>query len=255
MKQFIILTLVIVLSACSAETNSEQAVTNKAMTINNQSAQNPVKTQAVNTQGVDLSTYMKDDTICSIMAEADLVKMFNVPGKIVTEVEHSGAATCRYSWHYGSLEARKQATNNSHNNNFGQQSKYNARAISNEARLIISLAPAEKPVTEFVPEILSEAVIDAQVEQFKKDTTQLATSIEPSKLNQLAQKRKQALMKKNQMNIQIDAVGDAAYWTQIGGGGLHVLVGQAHVYISPLIATTVGGDIENAIAVLAKIAE
>ncbi|TDR23811.1 hypothetical protein [Marinicella litoralis] len=254
MKKSVMVLIVLLLMGCGEAPTANQQSTTK-QTANNKTSQaesSQLNTPPVSTQGVDFSAYMNKDSICGILSQDALHQMFNIPGEITTEVEHSGAVTCRYSWSYKTLKDRKQATDNGKSYDFGQASKYSARAISNEARLIISLSATEKTAVNFVPEILNQAEIEAQIEQLKAETTDRNQSMDHSELEKLLEKKKQSLIKKNQLNTAIDHVGDAAYWTQIAGGGLHVLAGQVHVYISPLIATEMGADVENAVAVLAR---
>lgn len=279
MKHAFILFTVMFLLGCDGDSgDAEQSKTTASSEPTSEAVQNISKTAQqpevkatefqtlkVNTDGVDLSFFASDDNICSIISKAELLELFTVAGEMTTEPEKSGAATCRYSWQYESLAARKKATETGETFQFPNESKYNARAISNEARLLISVAPSQKPAADFVPEILTEAEIEATVED---DSARLINEMAQSnqlsdteseaitsRLGSMAEKRKQTMIKRNQQNTAVKAVGDAAYWAHIGGGGLHVLVGDMHVYISPLIATNTAADVNNAIRVLAKIVE
>ena len=56
-------------------------------------------------------------------------------------------------------------------------------------------------------------------------------------------------MKQNNQNEAVEGLGDAAYWTNVGSGGLNVLGGDVQMYIGPMIAETAEADKDHAIAI------
>ncbi len=247
MKKTLILALsAALLTGCgdqvSSQNSSNSATINNSVTDNTVTTVSDEKDQAPNAKKHSgLNAYMAGSKICDVLSESSLKQLFNITTELTSQQRHSKQSgfTCDYSWDATDRKAREQRLSAQ-----GKAKTLSMRARAINHKLSIRLNNTSSTAANFVPPILSEAELQKRIEQAEKAAKKQLS--DAHKAVAAANNMAESMIKKNNQNINITGVGDAAYWSKIGAGGLMVLDGDVSVYIAPLIADNDEEDIENA---------
>lgn len=207
------------------------------------------KTESMAVAGSPLKDFMSDDKICSVVNVDDLKAVFKITTEIGT-VQHSygNNFTCKFMWDKADSEAREKlmldsmmaAAQN------GGKGKLPMRQRVPSSELSISLSDARRTASNYVPRKLTPEQLQVQIDAAKAAAEKRLTDDQKALAGDMANSMVEKMMQKNNENQVVEGVGDAAYWSKVGFGGLNVLSGDVNVSIAPMIGDTEEADIENA---------
>ncbi|WP_154222016.1 hypothetical protein [Marinicella rhabdoformis] len=232
------------LVACGSDQSSSPS--GEALGNGQQSAK---KTEPVAVSGSTLNNYMSDEKICAVIDVEDLKSTFNITTEIKSEQYSYGSNfTCKFMWDRADSEAREKLMldNMMVSAQNGGKGKLSMRQKVPSSELSISLSEARRKASNYVPRKLSPEQLQAQIDAAKAAAEKRLTADQKAVAGDMANDMVEKMMKKNNENQVVDGVGDAAYWSKVGFGGLNVLSGDVNVSIAPMIGDTEEADIENA---------
>ncbi len=241
------------LSACGGESTEADSQSNTSQASTKTASTPQMSTPMTKPSG--LLSMMTEADVCDVLDIADIKSMFDVTGEISTSaVTFGGTFSCDYSWDRADKEARE---NNYINHAMlvaqGKAERLPMRQKVTQHQINVSLSEFKGQKVNFVPAQLSEEQLQAQIERAKKAAEDRLTDEQKALAGDAANSMVENMLKKNNQNQAVDGVGDAAYWSKVGMGGLNVLDGTVKVYISPMIADTEAEDIENAKKIAASL--
>lgn len=193
----------------------------------------------------NLQNFMNEGKICDVLPMNELKTMFDVTGEVKTwPSEFRQSYTCRYTWEPLDRDAKEAAKIKAMTSD--NRGKMTARDRAIDYEVSITLKQTKKSASNFVPAKLTQAQLDQQIEQANQAAAKRLTAEQKELAGDAASEMMTKLLTKNNQNQTIEGVGDAAFWSIVGGGGLNVLDAGVSVFISPLIAEDEAGDLDNA---------
>ena len=123
----------------------------------------------------------------------------------------------------------------------------NSAAYSLKYRINVSVRNTQASPNSFVPAKLTEDQLQARINAAdkmvqKRLTDKQKMAVHKTGMENLAGKMLRAANEREVVN----GIGDAAYWSPLGNGSLHVLAGRTALTISPSIADDQAGNLEVA---------
>ncbi len=226
MKKYILLSsLTLTLAACGEQPADQASVDS-----------NKVSQQASS----KLNAFISKEKICDVLPVAKIKSMFKIEGAVKASVsEYSRDPSCTYTWEPKDRETKEAAMMNDMMaiaQGKMQPKSLRERAIDHE--ITITLKESNRTAANFVPPKLTQEQLDAQIKSAQKMAEDRLTDEQKKVAGGAANDMMANLLKKNNQNEEVVSVGDAAYWSQVGAGGLHVLDGDVQVYIAPLITSS-----------------
>jgi len=202
-----------------------------------------------------LSAFMTEEKVCDVLPVAKLKAMFKIEVDIQTQASgFAGSYTCNYRWEAKDKAAREAAMmNNIMTNAQGKGKKISLRERAVDHEVSITLNQSKKSAANFVPPILTQQQLDQQIENAKKAAAERLTDEQKEVAGDAAADMVAGLLKKNNQNEEVDGVGDAAYWSHVGIGGLYVLDRDVSVFISPMISSSAEVDKDYATQIFYQI--
>ncbi len=249
----LILSSALFLSACGSDSNKSDS---QAKTIDTE--KNQVSTPVVSTpmtKPSSLLTLMSEEKVCGVLDSAAIQSMFNTTAEIKTSVMSFGNSySCDYSWDRTDREERESnVIKHAMLVAQGKAERLTMRQKISEHQFNVSLSEYKGKAEYFVPRKLSDEELQAQIDRAKKAASDRLTDDQKAVAGDAASSMVESMLKKNNQNTTVDGVGDAAFWSKIGMGGLNVLDGTVKISISPMIGDTVAEDLENAKKIAALI--
>lgn len=230
MKKIILLTsLTLTLVACG----DQPTATTTANTASTDTTEMPATASK-------LSAYLNQEKICDVLPVAKIKSMFKVEAEITaTASNYSDNHSCSYRWEPADREAREAAMiKDMMASAQGKQAPKSLRERAIDHEITITLSEAKRTAEHFVPPKLTQEQLDAQLARAKKIADERLTAEQKAVAGDAASDMMASLLKKNNQNEEVSGVGDAAYWSKVGAGGLYVLDGKVQVYIAPLITSS-----------------
>lgn len=205
-----------------------------------------------------LSVYV-GEKICDILPTSELKAQFGATEELTTESQISKySSKCEYSWPRPDAEERKQAMIKQMIQNVqrkaGEKINLNARAMTSDFTVSVDLKETKATAANFVPRKLSEEELQKKIAQANEEANKRLTDEQKKALGgDGVGGMIGGLMRKSNERLEIDGVGDAAYWLPMMGGSLSVLAAGYELTISPMLADDEAGNIEAARKVAAAI--
>lgn len=232
-KKITCLSLIALLSACGGESTAPQ----------NQNEPKPVSSSHSK-----LGRFLSEPQICEILSMDALATFATSQPEINQEASaYRDTYTCTYSWPRPDAEERQkkmfEATMASMR---GEGEMPSMRERMTDYQITISAKKSQRQASTFVPPVLSEAQMQAQIAAAKERTAKQLTEEQKALAGDAADDMVERLIRKNNENQPVAGVGDAAYWSNLSVGSLQVLAGDIEISISPMLADTKQADIENA---------
>lgn len=187
-----------------------------------------------------LKAFINQEKICDVLPVSKIKTMFKVEAEITaTASNYSDNHTCSYKWEPKDREAREAAMiKDMMASAQGKQPPKSLRERAIDHEITITLSEAKRTAANFVPPKLTQEQLDAQLERAKKMADERLTAEQKAVAGDAANDMMASLLKKNNQNEEVSGVGDAAYWSKVGAGGLYVLDGDVQVYIAPMITSS-----------------
>lgn len=209
------------------------------------------KQQATNAnkhQDSQLAQFMSAETICDALPTSTLAALFQTTETIETSGgDYRERYSCSYSWNKSDkAEREKLMMENIMQTAQGKAEALPMRLKSPNNQITLTLLPSKKTAANFMPPKLTEEQLQARIEAAKKAANKRLTEEQKALAGDAANSMVERLMQQSNQNVTVDGIGDAAFWSETGSGGLNVLVGEIEIYIGPMIADTAAEDLENA---------
>jgi len=231
--------LALMLCACSSNEGTDNKESSKQ--IEN-------KEQQITAKSSKLHQYMSKEQICDALSINDIQQLFQTTAEIKSAAfDFRSRYTCSYTWDKTDKTEREQLMfSNSMQVAQGKAEKRPMRLKTPTNQITVTLLNSKKTPANFIPPKLNNKQLEEQIKNVK-DTAAKKLSKQQQELGgNMANNMVENLMIQGNQNQAIDDVGDAAYWTSVGSGGLNILVGDVEIYVGPMIADTESEDIENA---------
>ncbi len=248
--RFIFLLLVTAsLFACGKETNDSKQ---EAVSTPKSAAKQSV---SQTTEGKHFQALMADDKICELLTVNELKSLFPTDATIkMSGHSFMNNYSCTYSWDRVDAEAREKAMLS----NMMQSMQDNSKKIPMRQRistheLTLSLKATKATAHNFMPPKLTEQQLQARIKAAQEAAAKKLSDEQKALAGDMANNMMEKMMQQNNENQAIEGIGDAAYWSKIGGDGLNVLLGSTQLYIAPMIADSMEEDIENAKKIALKV--
>jgi hypothetical protein len=199
-----------------------------------------------------LIKFMDQKAVCDVISTQAIHKLFNSSNDVKTTPsghasKHSNSVTCNYSWDSADIEQRKEKMMTYMVDNAqGKAEKRPMREIMLKYNFSVRLEEYNRKPESFIPPKLTEEQLQNQISAAKQKAAERLTDQQKKIAGKAANSMMENLLRQNNENISIAGIGDAAYWTAVGGGSLNVLSGNIKLSISPMIADTAEDDIQNA---------
>jgi len=244
-KSTILLAGTLFLTACGDDT--QQAKT----TASNDDANTTAVVESPPAQAGFLHAKLAEKSICEVFTVSELKQMFPTENQVeASETEYSSRYSCNYNWDRPDAKSREKAMlENMMQAAQGQAEKMTMRQKMPSNQLTITLQESKRAADNFVPAKLTEEQLQERIKAAKEMAAKRLTDEQKSVAGDAANEMVEKLMKQNNQNEAVEGLGDAAYWTNVGSGGLNVLVGDVQMYIGPMIAETAEADKDHAIAI------
>jgi len=235
------LTLItVLLTSCGSDTENHSGKADQV---------NLNKQTAVLLKDSKLTKFMQEDSVCNALSIETIKKIFNVNAEIKIQPStsrYSTGVTCNYSWDRPDAEERKQKLLMS----ITEQMQKNARKIPMrekvlESNISIKIEEFKGNPNHFMPAKLTEEQLQKQIADAQKRANDRLTDSQKKLAGDAANSMMEKMLRQNNNNEQVAGVGDKAYWSSVGGGGLNVLSGNAKLFISLMVADTDEEDKEN----------
>ena len=241
----ILLTATLVLAACGDDSNQPKTTA---------SGDEPKATAVVDSPSVQtgfLQSKLSDASICEVFTVSELKQMFPTESQVqADETEYRSRYSCNYNWDRPDAKSREKAMlENMMQAAQGKAEKMTMRQKMPSNQLTITLQESKRSADSFMPPKLTEEQLQERIKAAKEMAAKRLTDEQKSLAGDTANEMVEKLMKQNNQNEAVDGLGDAAYWTNVGSGGLNVLAGNVQIYIGPMIAETEAADKENAVAI------
>jgi len=199
-----------------------------------------------------LTKFMEQNTVCDVISVETVQKAFKTTLEIKTvssaySSKYSNSVTCKYSWVRADAEEREgKAADYLMQQMLGKADKIPMRLRVSEHSFSVRLEEYKAKVENFMPIKLTEEQLEKQIAAANKRAAERLTDEQKKIAGKAATSMMENLLRKNNENIKIDGVGDAAFWTAVAGGGLNVLSGNIKMSITPTIGDNVKQDMKNA---------
>ena len=231
----------LLLAACGGD-NVENTTSNDKQVSQSQ------PTSANKQQGTKLAKFMSAETICDALPTSTLAALFQTAETIETSGgDYRERYSCSYSWNKADkAEREKLMMENIMQAAQGKAEKLPMRLKSPSNQITLTLLPSKKTAANFIPPKLTEEQLQARIEAAKEAANKRLSEEQKALAGDAANSMVERMMQQSNQNVTVDGIGDAAFWTEVGSGGLNVLVGEVEIYIGPMIADTAAEDLENA---------
>ncbi|TDR16855.1 hypothetical protein [Marinicella litoralis] len=239
-KKLMLAVTCVALTACGAD----EATTNTSTT-NLNDHENSVADEAPRSA---LKEYLSEGTVCDVLDQESLRNTFGIQTEIKARVSSfSNKYTCSFSWERADADERMNAMiSGTVMTADGKMKKIPMRQRVTDSELSITLSQSDRSAENYLPRKKTEQELQTQIDAAKKAANDRLTDEQKAAAGDVANDMVEKLLKKNNENQIIEGVGQAAYWSRVGFGGLNVFTNGVEVYIAPMIADTQEEDIENA---------
>lgn len=208
------------------------------------------KAVAITVKESKLVGYINKENSCNLILPADKLKQaFNIQTEIrIDGSEYKGSAYCDYNWDRADKAERNEKYQYYLSQRMSGKTKEvpkRLRAITSSFRIVVSETTGQ--ADRFVPPQKSEEQIQLLVDRAKKRTSDALTDEQKALAGDSANDMVESLIRKSNQTSEIKNVGDAAYWSNLIGGMMYVLDGNARIELSIIqIGNTMEEDMENA---------
>lgn len=241
-KIIVLMTSSLLLAACG-----EEAVDNKQSVSSTEVAQS----QATNKQSGDsskLKQFMAANKICDVISIEDIQQLFETSATIKAgEYNYRSRYSCTYTWDRADKAAREQLMmNNVMQAAQGKAEPLPMRQKMSTYQITVTLSESKRTAANFMPPMLTEAQLAEKIKMAKEAANKRLSNEQKELAGDAANSMVERLMEQSNQNQKVEGIGDVAYWTAVGTGGLNILFGDVDIHIGPMIADTAKEDIENA---------
>ena len=244
-KLLSVLSLLLILVSC--ENSSDQASIPNLAPKTQSSEVSEMTTEIQSKSNSKIGSFMQAGKICEILSANEVKTTFNIQSELRAEESNYGTLTCSYSWEPEDIEERRtQFLSNMQNAASGTAGKTSMREKLLDVNFTVALSEYSGTAKTFVPVKLSEEQLQQQIERAKEQAAKRLTDKQKEILGDSGANMMESMLRKNNNNLAVEGIGDAAYWSHVGQGSLHVLSGNINMIISPMIARTMEEDIDNA---------
>ena len=195
-----------------------------------------------------LEKFLSEAQICQIL-DTEAVSAFTT-GQ--TQIKQEASAyrdtySCTYSWPRPDAEERQkkmlEATVASMR---GESKSLSMRERMTDYQITISVRRSQRKANSFVPPVLTEAQMQAQIDAAKQRTAKQLTESQKALAGDAADDMVERLIRQNNENQRVDGIGDAAYWSNLSVGSMQILDRNVELSISPMLADSKQADMDNA---------
>lgn len=238
----VLVTSALILAGCGGDGGD-----NKSSVASAEVSQNQASNKATGDSS-KLKQFMNADNICDVISTTDIQQLFQTSATIDgSGFNHSNRYSCTYTWDKSDKDAReKLMMENMMQAAQGKAERLSMRLKMPTNQITITLSESKKSIANFMPPVLTEKQLADRIKMAKDAANKRLSDKQKEVAGDAANSMVERLMKQSNQNQKIDGVGDVAYWTAVGTGGLNVLLGEVEIYIGPMIADTANEDIENA---------
>lgn len=236
----------LLLAACGDTTTATSDGTDRAKPTSAVAADKT--TRAATGNSSSLRAYLGDD-ICDILPASAMKSLFDAPDTVKKEAKAGkSSAKCTYSWPRPDAEERQQAmVQQMIGNAQGKKANLDVRKVTSNFSISVSLAKTKTSAANFVPRKLTEEQMQKKIDEAVEATNKRLTEKQREALGSNgAEKMVSGLIRKSNQRVEVDGVGEAAYWLPMMGGSLSVLANGYKLTISPIMADDEAGNIEAA---------
>ncbi|MEZ5465465.1 MAG: hypothetical protein R3F22_09650 [Lysobacteraceae bacterium] len=201
-----------------------------------------------------LAGYMGEN-ICDVLPVSALQDAFGAPAEVqVRPSTFRNNFSCDYSWPRPDAEERQKAMMDEMMKNAmrppGEKVKLDLRKLSTDFNVSIMLQKSRATAANFVPPKLTEEQLQERIKAATDAANKRLTDEQRKVIGEDgAEGIAGGMIRKTNERVEIDGVGDAAYWLPLMGGSLNVLDGDVHVSVTPVLAD----DDEGSIAAAKKV--
>lgn len=200
--------------------------------------------------------FLNKENSCDLILPVDKIKQaLNIQTEIrVNGSEYRGDTYCDYNWDKADKAERSKKYQFYLSERMSKKIEevpMRLRAITSSFRMVVSKTNAQ--ADRFVPLPKSEEEIQILVDRAKKSASDALTDEQKALAGDSANDMVESLIRKSNQTTEIKNLGDAAYWSNLIGGMMYVLDGNAHVELSTIqIGNTMEEDMKNA-TIIAKL--
>lgn len=240
-KRFISAAMLVALSGCGGDSGNNSN--------GNDSTSSAIKSNS------KLSTYLADASVCNVLSSESLKSLSGGAAEVQQRASsYRENFSCTYSWPRADAAEREESMVAAMMASMtGQGPKMTMRDKMTDYQVIVAIQKSSQSADSFVPHTLTEEQITEQVAAAKKRTAERLTEQQKELAGDAANDMVERLLRKNNQNLIVDGVGDAAFWSDLATGTLQVLDGNIKIAISPMMADTKEADLENAKRVATEI--
>ncbi|MCB1560393.1 MAG: hypothetical protein KDI75_04790 [Xanthomonadales bacterium] len=241
----------ILLAACGGSGNGDgtsSAPTAPASQQEASTASTPAKQRA---DTGNLASFMGDN-ICDVLPVTALQQAFDAPADLkVQPSSFRKNFSCNYSWPRPDAEERQQAMMDEMMKNArrkaGEKVKLDLRKMSTDFSVSIMLQKSRATAANFIPPKLTEKQLQERIKVAAEAANKRLTDEQRKAIGKDgAEGIAGGMIRKTNERVEIEGLGDAAYWIPLMGGSLNVLDGTVHVSITPIMADDEQANIEAA---------
>ena len=195
-----------------------------------------------------LKQFMHAEEICDVLSTTDIQQLFQTSATIERAgIDYRSRYSCTYTWDKPDKAAREQLMlTNTMQAAQGKAERLPMRLKMPTNQITVTLSETKKSAVNFMPPMLTEEQLADRIKQAKEAANKRLSKEQKQLAGDVANSMVEKLMQQSNQNQKIDGLGDAAYWTAVGTGGLNVLLGRVEIYIGPMIADTANEDIAHA---------
>jgi hypothetical protein len=233
-KRISCISLLALLCACGGESTPPAGATNE--------------NAATASKNSKLSGLLSEDQICQILSSDTISAL----AEGATQIKQAPSSyrdtfTCTYTWPRPDAEERQEAFLAATMASMrGEGKPPSIRERMTDYQITVTAKMSKRSANTFVPPVLSEEQIQAQIDAAKKRAAEKLTDEQKAVAGDAANDMVERLLRKNNENQAVDGIGDAAYWSNLATGSLQVLDGNVELSVSPLLSDTKEADLENA---------
>ncbi len=229
----------LILMSCSDDSNQSSS---------SQASKSSAPTIAVKES--KLVGFINKENPCNLILPTEKLKQgLNIQTEIrISGSAHKGTLYCDYNWD----KADKAERNEKYKFYLSDRMSKKVEEVSKRLRATtssfrITLSETKARADRFVPPPKSEAEIQRLVDRATKRASDALTDEQKALAGDAANEMVASLIRKSNQTTEIKNVGDAAYWSNLTGGILYVLDGNARIEISIIqIGNTMEEDMGNA---------
>ncbi|MCB1554296.1 MAG: hypothetical protein KDJ14_10875 [Xanthomonadales bacterium] len=251
---------VFALAACGSSSNQSGAGDSASAAASNDVAAAPSADAAsAATGGGGALRSFAGDNVCDILAVSVLQSEFGAPAEVTVQPNPSKREwRCSYSWPRPDAEARQQAAIEQMLKQAtlppDQRGKLDMRAMATDFSVSVALTESKSTPENFVPAKLDDEQLEARIKVATEAANKRLTDEQKKALGEGGTESVTARMiRAANARVELEGVGDAAYWMPAMGGSLLVLDGDLQVTISPLLGDDDASNMDGAKRVFAAL--